>query len=825
VTDDATRVADSPVRLGLAEDEVLERRKRFGVNEVRVAHPTVLARLLAVARDPLILVLLVAAALTIATKDFADAVIILTVVVFNTAVGLIQELRAEQAIAALDAVAAPLARVRRGGHERQVAITELVPGDITLLREGDLVPADAAVDEAAGLLVDESTVTGESVSVSKDLVGDALWAGTTVVRGRAVVTITATGAQSSLGRLTSALSAAVRPTPLQRRLAALGRMLAIVVAALCLVVLGVGLARGENVERMLVVAISLAVAAVPESLPAVVTLSLALGARRMSHRDAIVRNLPAVETLGAVTILATDKTGTLTEGRMTASELWVPNGLDLSEMLTAAVLCNDASLSRYNEGQRPSVRLGDPMEVALLDLATDHGIEPREVRRAYPRYSEMPFDSARKRMTTVHGNKAGTFVCCKGALENMCRDGILGGSDPAVLDEAGERAGEFAECGQRVLAVAGNRSADHSAGEHDLRLLGLVAFEDPPKSSAFNTIAACKRAGITPVLITGDHPSTARSIALQVGVLDPAAGSGAVVIGGEFQDGHVHDLTVPRVFARTTPEQKLAVIEAWQDAGAVVAMTGDGVNDAPALRRADIGVSMGRRGTDVAREASDVVLADDELATLVAAVEEGRRIYSNVRRFLLYALAGGAAEILVMLLGPLVNLAVPLLASQILWINLLTHGLTGVAIGAEPATADLMARAPRSPAESILGRGLWWRILVLATVVAVVSVTLAAWAHQVGRPWQTMLFVALTSLQLSVALASRAQPRSLANPFLLLMVATSLLLVVAGVYADPLRTLLGTSNLSAGELALAIGIGMLGWMVTAAVVPTHRQVR
>jgi P-type Ca2+ transporter type 2C len=808
----------SDVQTGLTESEARARRERFGANEVHVVRRSVGARVLAAVRDPLILVLLGAAALTIVTHDFADAVIILVVIVFNTAVGLFQELRAEQAISALNAVATPRSRIRRAGRQLEVAVGDIVPDDVVLLGEGDIVPADAVVHEAAGLMLDESTVTGESVPVMRDRPGDLLSSGTTVVRGRAVVIVSATGADSALGRIAAALSGAVRPTPLQRRLADLGRILASVVIGLSLVVLAVGLLRGEPVERMLIVAISLAVAAVPESLPAVVTLSLALGARRMSRREAIVRNLPAVETLGSVTILATDKTGTLTEGRMAVAEIWTPEGISATDLLLPAVLCNDAALVGAGPDEAARTGLGDPLEVALLESAAAHRISVAMVKESHPRESELPFDSARKRMTTVHRAADGFIVCCKGALDSMERDQVLGATEPALVADATIQAEQFAADGYRVLAVATGYRDQNVGTERDLALLGLVAFADPARQSAAATIAACRRAGITPLLITGDHPATARSIAIDVGVLDSTADLDAVVVGADIEHGLVDDLTAPRVLARTTPEQKLAVIEAWQESGAVVAMTGDGVNDAPALRRADIGVSMGRRATEVARQASDVVLADDELKSLVAAVEEGRRVYANVRRFLLYALTGGTAEILVMLGGPVLGLSVPLLASQILWINLLTHGLTGVAIGAEPASRDAMTRPPRSPAESILGRGLWWQVLVLGAFVAAVSLLVAGTAHHAGRPWQTMLFVTLTSLQLSVALATRAEPWSLANPFLLLMIAVSVLLIVAGIYLAPLRDLLGTLPLTTAELAVALAVGVFACPVASIIV-------
>ncbi len=585
------------------------------------------------------------------------------------------------------------------------------------------------------------------------------------------------------------------------------------------VVLALGLLRGQPLELMLVAAISLVVAAVPESLPAVVTLALALGARRMAARHALVRRLPAVETLGSVTVLATDKTGTLTEGRMVARRLWTPRGYatvegsgygpqgrvlrdgrpvdaagapDLAELLGAAALCNDAVLRPDGPGEW--LAIGDPTEAALLTAAARLGLDTAALADRYPRVAEVPFDSDRKRMTTVHMRPdGGVRVVCKGAPEVLL--------DPS--DPASERAEGMARDGYRVLAVMAANRDSATDPERGLHLLGLVAILDPARPSAAATVAACRAAGITPVLITGDHPATARAIAVETGIIEP--------------DGEVVDCTAltdpgtARVFARATPEQKLAIIEARRERGDIVAMTGDGVNDGPALRRSDIGVAMGRRGTEVARQAADLVLADDELGTVVAAAEEGRRVYGNIRRFLLYALSGGTAEIAVMLAGPFLGLPLVLLPAQILWVNLLTHGLPGVALGSEPADPGAMRRPPRPPAESVLGAGLWQRILRVGVVIAAVTLAVAVWGHATGRPWQSMAFFALGATQLTVAIGSRARPGTWANPLLLVAVAGALLLQFAGVYLAPLRELLGTQPLSIVDIAVCVALSTLGY--------------
>ncbi|MED7955063.1 cation-translocating P-type ATPase [Streptomyces sp. BE303] len=833
-----TRTASRPT--GLTEERAARILAEHGPNDVgAVPTPPLWTRVAAQLRDPLILVLLAAVVLTVATGDHADAIVIGLVVVVNTTVGVAQEVRADNAVAALSALSAPAARVLRDGREREVAAAAVVPGDVLLLAGGDIVPADAELSEASALLVDEAMLTGESVPVEKEVTAEGgLSAGTVVVRGRAMATVTATGPDSALGRIATSLHPRPRATPLQRRLAGLGRVLAAVIVALCAVVFALGLARGQAPEAMAVTAISLAVAAVPESLPAVVTLALAIGARRMAVRHAVVRRLPAVETLGAVTVLATDKTGTLTEGRMVVERLWAPGweaaltgtgyrpqGEVLVEppggragvgaLLRVVALCNDASLRPPQPGvDGPWTALGDPTEAALLAAAAKAGLDPASLAEQSPRVDELPFDSLRKRMTTVHRTPGGRYeICLKGAPEAVL--------DPAVLDEdadtlarAADHAARLAADGYRVLAVAsGTRDTTDRPVEAGLRLLGLAALSDPPKPAAATTVAACRRAGITPVLITGDHPATARAVAERVGLLDPGTGpvGSRVATGREVAAGAVGDLTSVRVFARTNPQQKLDIVEAWRSAGAVTAMTGDGVNDGPALQQADIGVAMGRRGTEVARQAADLVLADDELATLVAAVEEGRRVYDNIRRFLLYALSGGAAEILVMLLGPLFGLALPLRAGQILWINLLTHGLTGVAVGAEPVSAQAMRRPPRSPREPVLGAGLWQGVLALGAVVTAVSLAAALWAESAGRPWQTALFLTLLAAQLGVVLGLRERLFTRANPFLPAAVLASAGLAMAALYLPLFQDVLLTVPLSWPDIAVAAAAGVVAF--------------
>ena len=887
--------AMAPPATGLSSGEAAARLARDGGNELPPPRRTPLWwRVLTQLRDPLIVVLLAAAALTIATGDWTDTIVIALVIVVNTTVGVSEEVRADDAIAALTALTAPEARVVRDGLQRQIPAAEVVVGDLLVLAEGDIIPADATLVEAAALLVDEAALTGESVPVDKTAVtarpagppavpaagpppepaagpppepaagperltgpvggpagpvhaevehaGDVVSAGTVVVRGRGRAVVTATGTASSMGRVAALMAAPPGLTPLQRRLVGVGRALAVAAVALCAVVLAIGLFRGQPVELMLITAASLVVAAVPESLPAVVTLALAIGARRMAARKALVRKLPAVETLGSVTVLATDKTGTLTEGSMVARWLWTPLGEarvegsgydpdgavnrdgvalgprdapDLTALLEAAALCNDAALRTPQDGAGTRA-VGDPTEAALLAAAVRLGLDLRDLHARLPRRAEVPFDSGRQRMSTVHDlPTGGVRVICKGAPEALLREPLIT-DDPELLDRAVRQAERLAREGYRVLAVAAADRAEPPPAdrvERGLGLLGLVAILDPPRASAAGTVAACRTAGITPVLITGDHPATARAIAAELGII---GADEQVVDCRRLPAGDRDVLRTGRAFARATPEQKLDIIQYRQDAGDVVAMTGDGVNDGPALRRADIGVAMGKRGTEVARQAADLVLADDELGTVVAAAEEGRRVYANIRRFLLYALSGGSAEIVVMLAGPLVGLPLPLLPAQILWVNLLTHGLPGVALGSEPAAPDIMRRPPRPPAESVLGAGLWQRIARVGVVIAAVTIGVGVWAHATGRPWQSMAFFALGATQLAVAVGSRARPGTLTNPLLPIAVAAALALQFAAIYVPILRRLLGTEPLSIRDLLIVCALSTLGYLAIRA---------
>ena len=666
------------------------------------------------------------------------------------------------------------------------------------------------------------------------------------VVGRAMGVVTRTGADSGLGRI-AALVAGTRPgpTPLQRRLAGLSRILGLVVVGLSALVLLIGVLIGRPVAQMAITAVSLVVAAVPESLPAVVTLALALGARRMAAHRAIPRRLHAVETLGSVTVVAADKTGTLTEGRMAVRTAIDADGREyavtghgyepagdihgpadpgqsvrpgnvsrpgLVELARAALLCSDATLLRPDPDHPQWRAAGDPLEAAVVAFAARAGLDPQAERGCWPRVAEHPFDQETRRMVTAHRGPGGRLlVVCKGAPEAVLA--LLADDAPA----ASSAAGRLAQAGLRVLAVAAatvdtGSAAALVADPTGLRLLGLLGIGDPMRAEAAGIARDFEAAGIRLVLITGDHPGTATAIGRDLGIWrdgDPVHSGDQPPPSAAAADG-------TRIFARVRPEHKLAIVEALQLGGHVVAMTGDGVNDAPALRRADIGVSMGG-GTEVARQAADLVLVDDNLGTVADAVREGRRIYDNIRRFLHYALSGGVAEIAIMLAGPVFGLGIPLLPAQILWVNLLTHGLPGVAMGAEPAEPGTMNRPPRPPDESVLGAGLTRAVLWTGLMLTVTVLTAGVAAHALGGAWQSVVFVVLGLGQLGVAIAVRARrmPGGDRNRSLLAAVALSAVLQVAGVLVAPLRELLGTAPLTAAQLLGCVAVASVPGLTVA----------
>jgi Ca2+-transporting ATPase len=829
------RMLGSNVATGLAAAEALRRLQDVGPNGLEEpGRRSPLRMLVSQFTDVIVVVLLAAAALAALMGEVVDLVAILVIVVLDAVLGFVQELRAEQAVASLRSLAAPAARVRRDSVERSMPAAALVPGDVVLLEAGNVIPADLRLVRAVGLRVDESPLTGESHPVDKQTaplqetvhaLGDRLdmvYKGTLVSQGRGEGVVIATGMRTELGRIAALLADGEVPrTPMQQRLMQFSRQLAVIVLALCAIVFVAGLLRGEDLQVMFMTALSLAVAAIPEALAAVVTVSLALGARRLARQHALVRRLPVVETLGSVTYIASDKTGTLTEGRMRVRELRAGDGATSSSpagslLLQGMALNNDAT--RDDRG----VLTGDPTEAALQDAAARAGCEKEELERLMPRVAELPFSAERARMTTVHRDGDGFVIHTKGAPESvvpLCesrlgRDGAEPLRAPRVLADAEA----MAASGLRVLAFATRRcrslppSLDRvEAGE---TFLGLVGLMDPPRASAREAVALCRSAGIHVVMITGDHPATARSIALELGI---ASEDDAVLSGGQLAAASADELAAHvlgiRVYARVAPADKLRIVEALQHQGEYVAMTGDGVNDAPALQRADIGIAMGRSGTDVAREASDMVLLDDDFATIVAAVREGRRIYDNVRRFVRYTLATNSGELWTLLLAPLLGLPLPLLPVHILWMNLVTDGLPGLALAAEPAEADVMQRPPRPPSENIFAGGLWQHALWVGLLMTALALTVQGWWIGAGDAhWQSMTFTVLTLSQLAHLLAIRSEHDSLftrglrGNRPLMSAIALTFALQLCTLYVPWMQVVFRTSALTVPELLVCLAV-------------------
>jgi len=782
-----------------------------------------------------------------------DAAPIITIVLLNAIIGFVQEYRAERAIAALREMAGHTANLVRDGAPLTVAARDIVPGDLIILEAGNVVPADIRLLEAAHLKMVEAALTGESLPVEKQtgpLSGDDIalgdrtcmaYKGTMVSYGRGSGVVVATGMATELGKIAAMLqSQEDMKTPLQRRLAAFGQRLAIIILAICGVIFTLGFLRGEPLLLMLLTAISLAVAAIPEALPAVVTITLALGARKMVRQNALIRKLPAVETLGSVTYICSDKTGTLTLNRMTVEQLYVDGELRPVEgraaigneqpandpyrlFMTALTLSNDAR--RDGEGGL----IGDPTETALYAVGLALGFDRESLERDHPRIAELPFDSDRKCMTTIHQTPDGIVSFTKGAVEVVVEHATLMmtgagevAPDRAVIVSVSER---MAEAGLRVLAVGLRRwdrlpeAQQSDQVERDLTFLGLVGMMDPPRDEAREAVAQCRQAGITPVMITGDHPLTARIIARRLDILEQDDES--VITGKELAEMPLDEFEQRvehlRVYARVAPEQKLKIVTALQDRGHFVAMTGDGVNDAPALKRADIGIAMGITGTDVSKEASAMILLDDNFATIVKAVREGRRIYANILKFIIYSITSNAGTLVAITLAPFFGLPLPLLPIQILWLNLLCDSLPGLALAGERAERTVMERPPVNPAEGIFsgGRGIY--VAVFGLLIGFAALGLQALALQRGLPWQTMLFTFLVMNRMAVVLAVRSDRESLlrlglfSNLPLVGAIIVTFLLQMMVVYVPFFNPIFTTEPLAPRELAitLVLALGMV----------------
>jgi Ca2+-transporting ATPase len=813
---------------GLSDSEARELLEKHGYNElVEIRKRSGLLKFLEQFRDIPVIILMVALVVSAVMGEVVDAVAIGIIVVLNATLGFVQEYRAEKALEALKKMAAPKAKVYRNGELVELEAREIVPGDLIALDAGDAIPADIEISEAFNLQVNEAPLTGESVPVRKEK-GESLFMGCVVTNGRAKGKVTATGMSTEFGKIAELVQSAEEPkTPLQAQLDRFGKQLAYGIVAIIVIVFIAGLLRGREAFDMFFIAISLAVAAIPEGLPAIVTITLAIGVQQMAGRKALVRRLKAVETLGSIDIICTDKTGTLTKNEMTVKRMYTDfsyldvegsgysaegrilrdgkearEGLD--RLFEVAVLCNDADL-------REEKVIGDPTEGALLVASLKYGLDFENIRRENPREHEISFDSIRKRMSTVHKD----VVCVKGAPEiliDIC-DRVLDGDkvrklkkeDRERILQANE---EFANGALRVLAFA-YKPREELGGlgereiEKDLVFLGLMGMIDPPREGVREAVARCRSAGIRPVMVTGDHVLTASAIAREIGIM----GEEEMAVEGFEESTDVNRISV---YARVKPEHKVSIVEALRGNGHIVAMTGDGVNDAPALKNADIGVAMGITGTDVAKEASDMILQDDNFATIVNAVEQGRGIYDNIKKAVRYLLSCNIGEVLVIFLAIIAGLETPLLAIQILWMNLVTDGLPAIAMSMDRVAMDVMDRKPRDPSQGIITRDMLFDIAWIAAfeTVAALVVFVSVDVSEGIEYARTCAFCTLVFVQLCVALSARYdEHRSFEKgyaptPFMVLAIASAILLELAVIYIPLLSNVFGTMPLGMKDISI-----------------------
>jgi len=865
---------------GLSDEEAVKRLGEVGPNEIeKKQRRTALNVLVDQFKDFLVIILIVAGVIALGIGESKSSIAIFAFVVLNTIIGFVQEYRAEKALSLLARMASPISRVKRSGRVRTIKARDLVPGDVVLIEAGDLVPADVRLSDVKSLRTQEAVLTGESAPVDKEARSlpdgfqeisqrsNVAFMGTPVVYGRGEGIVYGTGAHTELGRIaTMVQTVGERTTPLQRRLKRLGvvlSVLAIVLASLLLVVGLVSPTYRQDPKMLFLTVVSLAVAAVPEALAVVVTISLAMGARRMVRRHALIRRLPAVETLGCVSFICTDKTGTLTENRMSVRNLSLASGRTYTAaagalideeggrlrpvidrcsdlLLCTMALCNSvpeggAQAEHEAEAEDDAERVfqqasralqGDPTEIALVEAARSAGVDTAAFRAEWPLVEELPFDSERKMMTTVHKADEGLLALAKGAPDEvlkLCTHRVAGAHvEPLSEDEQGSVLAEcsrLAEEGYRIIAFACRKVADAgsfepSQVEQDLAYLGWAALIDPLRPEARQAVEECKSAGIRPVMITGDHPRTARKIASELGIYEEGS---EVITGGELRRMSAEELSESvmhtTVFARVAPEDKLKIVEALQERRQIVAMTGDGVNDAPTLKKAEIGIAMGT-GSEVAKDVADMVLLDNNFATIVGAVREGRRIYDNIRKFVRYTLSSNTAELLVMITAPLFGLPIPLIPIQILWINIATDGLPGIALAREPAEADVMQRKPRPLNENVLTPELVTRILVAGIFMGAVG--LLSLRLFVGQQdvWRTIVFTVLVFSQLFYSLAVKSERTSFftdpfSNPYLLGSVLLTMLLHLAIVYVPVLNKVFNTAPLTAGQLLYAFAASTL----------------
>lgn len=812
---------------GLTNDEAAKRQEKYGKNVLVAKQKTPAWKLfLRQFNDFMILVLIAAAIISGVAGDLTDTIIILIIVLLNAILGFVQEFRAEKAMEALGKLASPHATVIRNGKTEQIDAADLVPGDRVLLEAGNLVPADLRLVEVHSLRTEESSLTGESIPVDKtaDTLEDAesslgdrlnmVYKGTTASAGRAVGIVVETGMKTEIGKIAGMLQTDNTETPLQKRMNAFGKKLSYLIFGICALLFGVGLLRGEEPVKMLLVAISLAVAAIPEALPALITIALARGANRLVKKNALIRKLPAVETLGSVTYICSDKTGTLTINKMTVTDV-LPYEGDTQPEISGSLLMTAMVLNQDAQKDKDGKWLGDPTEIAMVQhVVEDENLANKTTK--LNRVAELPFDSDRKAMSTIHEVDGRFIVFTKGATESLAPNLKTEEQQKQVQADASKWSKE----GKRVIAFAYKwldvlpEQPSAEAIEKELSPLGLVAMIDPAREEVKPAIAACKKAGIKPVMITGDHPETAAAIAREIGLLDK---DDLVVSGrelGSFSEQQLDEKVEHiSVYARVSPEQKLRIVQSLQRKKQYVAMTGDGVNDAPSLKAADIGVAMGITGTDVSKEAAHMILLDDNFTTIVKAIREGRRIYDNIRKFVKYIMTCNGAEIWAIFLAPLMGLPIPLLPIHILWINLVTDGLPGLALSTEKAEDDIMEKPPRKTDEGLFAQGTGYHIIWVGILMAAITLGIQAWEiHQNNPHWQSMVFTVLSLSQLGHVLAIRSDHQFIyklglfSNPALLVAVLATFAVQLVVLYLPAANEIFKTAPLTLSELGICIGL-------------------
>jgi Ca2+-transporting ATPase len=817
---------------GLAHAEAQKRIEQFGKNVLQIKKKkTWLSMFLAQFTDFMIVVLIVAAIISGFVGEAKDAIVILAIVIINAIIGFVQEWRAEKAMEALERMAASHARVVRENQDQEIEASQLVPGDVVLLEAGNIIPADVRWIETHTLRVDESSLTGESINIDKDPetltagdrpLGDRInmgYKGTSVTNGRARAYVVATGMQTELGKIAGLIQTEGTRTPLQKRLESFSKQLTLMVLALCVVFFFTGWLRGEEWSVMLLTSISLAVAAIPEAMPALITIALALGAKRLAENNALIRKLPAVETLGSVTYICSDKTGTLTINKMTVQEIYEPEATDRQSEIFEGDRLLSAMALNHDVKQDGREWKGDSTEVALARYAFEKNYDRSVLEKKYKRIREIPFDSSRKLMTTLHQTQVGTVAIVKGAIDILLDK--LDTHQPGDRQAIEAKANEMASKGYRTLGYAmkvvnGNDATDPKSIELSLTFIGLAGLIDPPREEARAAVQQCKTAGITPVMITGDHKLTAKAIAKELGILGD---QDMIIEGAELtnmsEEEFSRQVEKIRVYARVDPEQKLKIIHALQDKNHHIAMTGDGVNDAPALKNADIGVAMGINGTEVSKEAAHLILLDDNFATIIKAVKHGRRIFDNILKFIKYIMTGNAGEIWTLFLAPFFGLPIPLLAIHILWVNLITDGLPGLALASEPAEKNIMNRPPRNPGQNIFAQGIGWHILWVGFLIGIVTLGIQAWSIvHTDSHWQTMTFSVLCFSQLAHVLAIRSD-RSLfrtnffSNMPLLIALIVTLALQFCVIYLPFLNSIFHTQPLTFNEVLITMAVSSI----------------